>query len=56
MARFVEDVLRHVEGSLVAFGAETAAFAVHVVWVGAGGAVGGVPGEGFHDVKLVVVG
>lgn len=50
LAGFVEDVLGDVEGPLVAFGAETAAFAVDFVGVDAGGAVRGVAGEGFHDV------
>lgn len=56
LAGFGEDVLRDVEGALVPFGAEGAAFAVGFVRVRAGGAVGGVPGEGLHDVELVVVG
>ena len=56
MAGSVEDVLGNVEGSLVAFGAKAASFAVHFVWTCAGGAVGGVAGECFHDIELVVVG
>lgn len=55
-AGFVEDVLRDVLGALEASGAEGAALAVDVVRVGAGGAVGAVPCEGFHHVELVVAG
>lgn len=55
LAGFGEDVLGYVEGALVAFGAEGAAFAVGVVGVRAGRAVRGVAGEGFHDVEFVVV-
>lgn len=53
---FVEDVLGYVEGALVALGAKTASLAVYFVWACAGGAVRGVPGEGFHHVEFVVVG
>ena len=56
MTGSVEDVLGHVEGSLVAFRAKAASFAVHFVWTCAGGAVGGVAGERFHDIELVVMG
>lgn len=52
----IEDVLGDVQGSGVAFGAEAAAFAVDFVGMGALEAAGGVAGEGFHDVELVVVG
>ncbi len=56
LPRFVEDVLGDVEGALVAFGAEAASLAVDFVWACTGGAVRGVPGEGFHHVEFVVVG
>lgn len=56
MASSIEDVLGNVEGSLVAFGAEAASFAVHFIWTCAGEAVGGVAGECFHDIELVVMG
>lgn len=56
LAGFGEDVLGYVEGALVAFGAEGAAFAVGVVGVCAGSAVRGVAREGFHYVEFVVVG
>ena len=55
-AGFVDGVLRDVKGALVAFGAEGAAAAVGFTRVRAGRAAGGVSGEGFHDVELVVVG
>ena len=53
---FVEDVLRHVQGALEAFGAQRSSGKVHRVGIGAGRAVGAVPGEGFHDVDLVIAG
>ena len=56
MAGSVEDVLGDVESSLVAFGAEGAAFPMEIVRVRAGGAVRGVAGECFHDIELIVVG
>lgn len=56
LAGSVEDVLGDVEGTLVAFGAESTAFAMEVIRVCAGGAVRGVSGECFHDIELVVVG
>ena len=55
MASFVEDVLSDVESSLVAFGAEGTAFPMEIVRVCAGGAVRGMAGECFHDIKLIVV-
>ena len=56
MAGFIDDVLGDVAGSLVAFRAKAASFAVHFVWACAGGAVGGVAGERFHNIELVVMG
>ena len=56
LAGAVDDVLGYVEGAGMAFGAETAAFAVGIVGMGAGGAVGGVLGELAHDVQFVVFG
>ena len=56
LACAVEDILGDVGCAGVAFGAETAALFVHVVRVGACQAVGGVAGEGSHDVEFIVVG
>ena len=56
LAGFDEDVLCDVLRAGMAFGAETAALAVHIVRVCADGAVRGVAGKGFHDVEFVVVG
>ena len=55
LATFVKDVLGDVESALEPFGAERAAFQVDGIWVGTGGAVTAMAGEGFHDIDLVIM-
>lgn len=54
LAGLAVDVLGHVDGELMAGGAERAALAEDVVGASAGEAVGGVAGKGLHDVFFVV--